>query len=36
MCFGELIKNNRKVPFEEIPGTFGTIPAKIREQPVKV
>ena len=35
-CFGELIKNNRKVPFRNIPGTFGTIPVKTGEQPVKV
>ena len=35
-CFGELIKNKRKVSFWKLPGTFGTIPVKIGEQPVKV
>ena len=34
--FGELIKNNRKVPLREISGTFGTIPMETGEQPIKV
>ena len=34
-CFCELIEN-RKVPLGKIPGTFGTIPVKTGEQPVKV
>ena len=35
-CFSELIKNNRKVPFQEIPGTFRMISVKNGEQLVKV
>ena len=35
-CFGELIKNNRKVAFWKVSGTFGIIPVILREQPIKV
>ena len=31
-----LLKNKRKVPLWKIPGTFGMIPMKATEQPVKV
>ena len=36
LSIGVLIKNNTKVPFREIPGTFETITVKTGEQPVKV
>ena len=35
-CFGELIKYNRKVSFWKVPGTFGVIPVKTGEEPIKV